>query len=246
MKEKEKKKFTRGACPYAYFNIYYRNGKRLVEDRTDGLSWEKAEKRNILGVGLQFDPMPLFEFIRVPIAEDLLDKEIKFDKGFYIQHPLPIRNSDGSHVRFKPDEHMLKGSQKYEYQFFFYKTKIHKSNVKGEGTWKKVTLGMIVSPDGQCMVLEGYDGGRIRTYFTTLKSLGFVDQQSLDKQGIEGEVERVFDDKGKLIDVKYKLSVVGLIRDPLTTCHTCGTDWFIWKDHPEGDCVKLNLSEKND
>ena len=151
----------------------------------------------------------------------------------------------GAVLRHVIDEHMLKGSLRYEYQFFHYKTKLLKSNVPGSGIYKNLVLGMVVSPTGHCVVMEAYVGGRIRTYFTTLKSLGFVDQLSIDKQGIKGEVERFFD-KGKLIDVKHHLSIVGLRRDPKTICRVCGTDWFIWKNHPEGDCVELKLSEKND
>ena len=213
--EKENKPFVSSACPYAFFVIYYRNGNKLVEDRTDGLSWEKAEKRNIAAVGIQHDPLP-----------------------------LEYKTPDGVILRFAMDDNILKGSSRFEYQFFMFKKKIHQSNVKGTGTWKSFTVGMVVDSAGHCVVMEAFAGGRIRTYYTSLRSLGFVDQASINKQGISGTVTQIWKEvlvegkkSKKLVEIKYDIDKCGLIRNPTTICRACGIDWFIWKEHPQHDCI---------
>ena len=157
---------------------------------------------------------------------------------------------------------ILKGSQRYEYQFFQFKRKHFKFDKKAtkeeqekakEGIFKNFTVGMIVDHEGHCNVMEAYEGGRIKVYYTTLRSLGFVDQTSIDQQGISGTVTQIWKDvvidvrdresgeikqtkQKKLIDIKYNIDKCGIIRSPQTTCRACGIDWIIWKDHPQHDC----------
>ena len=215
---KENKPFVRGNCPYAFFVIYHRNGTKTVEDRTDGKSWEKAEKRNIAAVGLQFDPIEL---------------NYKNEKGEVLRHAMM--------------DHVLKGSQRFEYQFFQFKKKTLRTDgveAHKEGMFKCLSIGMVIDQVGHCMIMEAYAGGRIRTYYTTLRSLGFVDQLSIDKQNISGTVTQIWEDRISkegikekvLVKIIYDIDNCGLIRNPLTICRACGMDWFIWKDHPQHDC----------
>ena len=205
-------------CPFARFVIHYIDGTTIHEDRNDGRCWDNApNKRDILAMGIQFDPQLLY----FPNAKDENGK------------PLAIRDPvSGVHLKEEYAEPVLKGSKKYYYGFFQMKDKVKAFGpVRGgirtvTGTELSLMIGRVMDSfpwihpvtgepivdqdgnqllDGHCEVMFGPASRQPKTFPTTVRHLGF-DDNSLQKQGI------ILEDCGKLrteINVKPPIDVIG-------------------------------------
>ena len=135
-------------CSFARFVVYYKNGKTFVEDRNDNKCWDNLNKNNIAAVGVLYDPLILNE----------ID-----EKGRQLRLPNI------------PQQLILKGSKRYNYRFFQYKTvemQLGKSKDRNAGRHEvNLTIGMVVDKEGHCIVLEAMPNVVIRTYYTTVHSL---------------------------------------------------------------------------
>ncbi|MCK5611474.1 hypothetical protein KAR91_56915 [Candidatus Pacearchaeota archaeon] len=198
-------------CPYARFVIHYLDGTTIHEDRSDKYCWDNApNKQDIIAMGIQFDPLLLY----FPNAKD--------EKG----KPLPIVDPVSKvHLKEHYAEPVLKGSKKYYYGFFQMKDALR----RGRRPSKVLSLmvGRVVDnfpwihPDtgepvldkfgnqllnGHCEVMFGPISRQPKTFYTTVRHLGFIDDISLQKQGI------ILEDCGKLrteINIKPPIDVIG-------------------------------------
>lgn len=186
-------------CPYARFVIHYLDGTTIHEDRADGECWNNApNKKDIVAMGIQFDPQLLY----YPEAKD--------EKG----KPLPIIDPVSKvHLKEHYAEPVLKGSKKYYYGFFQMKDALRKGNRPSKVL--SLMIGRVVDCfpwldpwndnkqkidpitkkplfDGHCEVMFGPESRQPKTFYTTVRNLGFVDDISLLNQGI------VLEDCGKL------------------------------------------------
>lgn len=163
------------ACSFARFVIHYKDGSTLMEDRNDEYCWDNAPKFikrlvaekdskgneievektfHISALGIQFDPVQLF------------DPETK----------KAIRDESGIPTRVVFPEHVLRASSKYRYKYFQYKDTL---TVTAEvGSFKRgknelgVVIGMILDKAGHCIVMQGTPARAIKTFYTTIRSLG--------------------------------------------------------------------------
>lgn len=136
-------------CSFARFVVHYKNGKTVVEDRSKSDCWDSMpNKNNIIALGILYDPLVLNE-----------------------------RDKDGKQLRISnlPQQLILKGSKRHNYQFFQFKTvdmQIGASKDRKAGRHEvNLTVGMVVDKMGHCMVLEAMPNVIIRTYYTTTYSL---------------------------------------------------------------------------
>lgn len=135
-------------CSFACFVVFYKDGTTVVEDRSKGDFWDKLPKDNIAAMGIKYDPLLLNE-----------------------------KDKDGKQLRITniPQHLILKGSQRYNYRFFQYKTvdmQVGPSKVRKAGRHEiNLTIGMVVDKEGHCIVLEAMPNVVIRTYYTTVHSL---------------------------------------------------------------------------
>lgn len=145
-------------CPFARFVVHYKDGTTITEDRTinkkiNGVKkshWDIISKQNISAMGILYDPISTGE-----------------------------RDKDGKLIRIRLPEYVLKGSKKYNYRFFQMKDKIIGPSHYGKtGTVLGLVIGMIIDPEGHCVVKWGTKDGTIKTAYTTIHSLG-IDQESL-------------------------------------------------------------------
>lgn len=136
-------------CSFARFVVFYKNGKTVVEDRSKSDCWDSMpNKNNIIALGILYDPLVLNE-----------------------------RDEDGKQLRISnlPQQLILKGSKRHNYQFFQFKTvdmQIGNSKDRKAGRHEvNLTVGMVVDKMGHCIVLEAMPNVIIRTYYTTIYSL---------------------------------------------------------------------------
>ena len=136
-------------CKFARFVVHYKNGKTVVEDRTDNYCWDDLpNKADISAMGILYDPLILNE-----------------------------RDQDGRQLRITdiPQSLILKGSKRHNYRFFQYKTidlQVGKSNVRSSGRHEvNLTIGMVVDKEGHCIILEALPDVNIKTFYTTVHSL---------------------------------------------------------------------------
>jgi len=136
-------------CSFARFVVFYKNGKTVVEDKSKGDCWDiLPNKNNIIAMGILYDPLVLNE-----------------------------RDKDGNQLRISnlPQQLILKGSKRHNYQFFQFKTvdmQVGASKDRKAGRHDvNLTVGMVVDKMGHCIVLEAMPGVVIRTYYTTTYSL---------------------------------------------------------------------------
>ena len=137
-------------CSFARFVVHYRNGETVVEDRRIPDFWDRLpNKESIAALGVQYDPLILNE---------------KDQKG----NQLRLTNI--------PQHLILKGSKRHNYRFFQYKTaemQLGASKERKAGRHEvNLTIGMVVDSEGHCIVLEAFPDVVIRTYYTTVYSLG--------------------------------------------------------------------------
>ena len=91
-----------------------------------------------------------------------------------IDHP---KDKNGKQLRIPniPQQLIIKGSKRYNYRFFQFKTvdqQLGKSKDRRSGRHEvNLTIGMVVDKEGHCIVLEAMPGVIIRTYYTTVHSL---------------------------------------------------------------------------
>lgn len=139
------------ACSFARFVIHYRNGNTLIEDRKDNSCWDNAPKENIAALGILFDP-------------GIIHVDNK------------VLKANGNILRFPFNENTLKGSKKYNYQFFQYKDTLLSSGNVGNFTAGKnelgLVIGMVLNSDGHCMVMRGKPSCNVSVFYTTVHSLG--------------------------------------------------------------------------
>jgi hypothetical protein len=145
-------------CPFARFVVHYKDGTTITEDRSiskivDGRKmshWDLLSKQNISAMGILYDPISTGE-----------------------------RDKDGKTIRIRLPEYVLKGSKKYNYRFFQLKDKVLGPQKYGKnGTVLGIIIGMIIDPEGHCVVKWGTKDGTIKTAFTTVHSLN-MDRESL-------------------------------------------------------------------
>ena len=135
-------------CTFARFVVFYKDGKTVVEDRSKGDCWDNLIKEDIAAIGILYDPLVLNE-----------------------------RDENGKQFRLPniPKQLIIKGSKKYNYRFFQYKTvdvQVGNSKERRAGRHEvNLTIGMVVDKEGHCIVLEAMPGVIIRTYYTTVHSL---------------------------------------------------------------------------
>ena len=136
---------------FARFVVFYKDGTTVVEDRSDPHCWDKLNNENkekIAALGILYDPLVLNEM-----------------------------DQDGNQLRISnlPQQLILKGSKRHNYQFFQFKTvdlQIGASKNRKAGKHEvNLTIGMVVDNKGHCIVLEAMPGVIIRTYYTTTYSL---------------------------------------------------------------------------
>ena len=137
------------SCSFARFVVFYKDGTTIVENRKDNYCWDNLNKNNIAAIGVLYDPLVLDE-----------------------------RDENGKQLRLPniPQQLIIKGSKRYNYRFFQYKTidmqlgdsKYHKAGRREVN----LTIGMVVDKEGHCVVLEAMPDVVIRTYYTTVYSLG--------------------------------------------------------------------------
>lgn len=137
-------------CSFARFVVYFKDGETVVEDRRISDFWDLLpDKENIIAMGIQYDPLILNE-----------------------------RDQHGNQLRLSnvPQHLILKGSKRHNYRFFQYKTadmQVGNSKDRKAGRHEiNLTIGMVVDKEGHCIVLEAMPGVVIRTYYTTVYSLG--------------------------------------------------------------------------
>ena len=137
-------------CSFARFVVHYKNGKTVVEDRTDSYFWDNLpNKENITAMGILYDPLILNE-----------------------------RTQDGKQLRLTdiPQSLILKGSKRHNYRFFQFKTidlQVGASQDQGSGRYEvNLTIGMVIDKEGHCVVLEAMRDINIKIYYTTVRSLG--------------------------------------------------------------------------
>lgn len=136
-------------CSFARFVVFYKNGKTIVEDRSDSHCWDNLLKDNISAIGILYDPLILNE-----------------------------KDMDGKQLRLSniPQQLIIKGSKKHNYRFFQFKTvdmQVGNSKDRKAGRHEvNLTIGMVVDKEGHCIVLEAMPGVNIRTYYTTVRSIG--------------------------------------------------------------------------
>lgn len=136
-------------CSFARFVVFYKNGKTVVEDRSKSDCWDSMpDKNKIIALGILYDPLVLNE-----------------------------RDKNGNQLRISnlPQQLILKGSKRHNYQFFQFKTvdmQVGNSKDRKAGRHEvNLTIGMVVDKAGHCIVLEAMPGVIIRTYYTTTYSL---------------------------------------------------------------------------
>ena len=136
-------------CTFARFVVHYKDGKTIVEDRKIPDFWDRLNKENIAALGIQYDPLILNE-----------------------------KDQNGNQLRLTniPQHLILKGSKQHNYRFFQYKTvdmQVGKSKERRSGRHEiNLTIGMVVDKEGHCVVLEAFPDVVIRSYYTTVYSLG--------------------------------------------------------------------------
>ena len=167
-------------CKYARFVIHYRNGLTVVEERETKSFWDDLpDKEYIHAIGLLFDPIPLNLVIE--------------EEGKKMQ------------VRYSAPEHSLKGSSRWQRSWFQYKRKTSTvaRNIKEPSKVVSLLTGMIVDKQGSCVCMEVLPSMSVRTFFTTIHSLGL----NLELFGIDLEEvnEPYMDD--------YSLVVLSEIED---------------------------------
>ena len=136
-------------CTFARFVVFYKDGKTVVENRKDNYCWDNLNKNNITAIGVLYDPLILDE-----------------------------RDENGKQLRLPniPQQLIIKGSKRHNYRFFQFKTidmqlgdsKYHKAGRREVN----LTIGMVVDKEGHCIVLEAMPNVVIKTYYTTVYSLG--------------------------------------------------------------------------
>ncbi len=134
---------------FARFVVFYKDGTTVVEDRNKKDCWDALpNKENIAALGILYDPLVLNE-----------------------------KDKDGNQLRISnlPQQLILKGSKRHNYQFFQFKTvdlQIGNSKDRKAGKHEvNLTIGMVVDNKGHCIVLEAMPNVIIRTYYTTTYSL---------------------------------------------------------------------------
>jgi hypothetical protein len=141
-------------CTFARFVIHYKNGETLIEDRKDSYCWDNASKKNISALGILFDPVLIF------------------DVGSPKDKPKPILDSTGKQVRITLPEMTLKGSSRYQYQFFQQKEGILILQKGEKQQTVALQIGMVIDSHGHCIVMQGKPYGQIKNFYTTVHSLG--------------------------------------------------------------------------
>lgn len=135
-------------CSFARFVVYYKDGKTVVEDRSDNNCWDNLIKDDIAAIGVLYDPLILNE-----------------------------KDKNGKQLRISniPQQLIIKGSKRHNYRFFQFKTvdmQLGNSKERRAGRHEvNLTIGMVVDKEGHCIVLEAMPGVVIRTYYTTVHSL---------------------------------------------------------------------------
>ncbi len=135
-------------CSFARFIVFYKDGTTVVEDRSKKDCWDALSKENIAALGILYDPLVLNE-----------------------------KDKDGKNLRISnlPQQLILKGSKRHNYQFFQFKTvdlQLGNSKIRKAGKHEvNLTIGMVVDNKGHCIVLEAMPDVIIRTYYTTTFSL---------------------------------------------------------------------------
>lgn len=136
-------------CSFARFVVFYKDGTTVVEDRSKKDCWDSMpDKNNIIALGILYDPLVLNE-----------------------------KDKDGKNLRISnlPQQLILKGSKRHNYQFFQFKTvdlQVGGSKDRKAGKHEvNLTIGMVVDKMGHCIVLEAMPNVIIRTYYTTTYSL---------------------------------------------------------------------------
>ncbi len=136
-------------CSFARFVVHYKNGETVVEDKRIHDFWDRIPKENIAALGVQYEPL-------------ILDERDQYGKQ------LRLTNI--------PQHLILKGSKRHNYRFFQYKTadmQVGASKERRSGRHEvNLTIGMVVDKEGHCIVLEAFPDVVIRTYYTTVHSLG--------------------------------------------------------------------------
>ena len=137
-------------CSFARFVVHYKNGKTVVENRKIHDFWDNLpNKENIAALGVQYDPIMLNE-------KDQYGKQLRLCNV--------------------PQHLILKGSKRHNYRFFQYKTvdmQLGTSKERRAGRHEvNLTIGMVVDKAGHCIVLEAFPDVVIRTFYTTVYSLG--------------------------------------------------------------------------
>jgi len=136
-------------CSFARFVVYYKDGKTVVEDRNNNNCWDNLIKDDIAAIGVLYNPLVLNE-----------------------------KDKNGRQLRISniPQQLIIKGSKRHNYRFFQFKTvdlQLGKSKERRSGRHEvNLTIGMVVDKEGHCVVLEAFPDVVIRTYYTTVHSLG--------------------------------------------------------------------------
>ncbi len=129
--------------------IYYNDSrKNLIEDRADPYSWDNASKEGIVGLGIQFNPVPLRD-----------------------ENYQPILDSKGKQLRVIPSPVNLWASKKVTCQFFQDKEAILQLIGGHRAQTIALRVGMVYNKQGDCVVLRGDKNGTVDTFISNVIDL---------------------------------------------------------------------------
>lgn len=141
------------------FVVHYKDGQTYIEDRKNPRAWDDRPRKPTTALGIQPD---------TNILANLFVKNYKTGKEHRSEIVIDF-TSKVPNERIALNEMVLKGSWKFNYQFFMDKS----ADVKGgrKDVWN-LRLGMVVDRLGHCVCVEYVGTGVPRVYYTTVQSLG--------------------------------------------------------------------------
>lgn len=120
----------------------------MIEDRSNPYSWDHASKENVVGLGIQFDPITL----RDENNQHFLDPN-----GIPLRVvPLPVN---------------LWASKKVTCQFFQDKEAVLRLIHGHRAQTIALRIGMVYNSEGDCVVIRGDQTGKVDTFLTDVHEL---------------------------------------------------------------------------
>lgn len=147
------------------FVVHHKDGQTYIEDRKNPHAWDDRSKKPIAALGIQPDTNILLNrFYKDPKTGRETKQEVVVD----------VKSTEPGE-KLVMHEMVLKGSWKFNYQFFMDKA----VDIKGgnKDVWN-LRIGMVVDRLGHCVCVEYVGTGSPRIYYTTVQSLG-MDANSL-------------------------------------------------------------------